>query len=515
MKLPKRLYKGLAVLAIALANLALPAPTAKAATLNPSYTSVVLFKWRWTDIGQECTNWLGPQGYGAVETSPPNATISDGNWWDMYQPVNFTSLTSTMGNQAQYQAMINACHAAGVRVYADVTVNDMAVGPGAATDGSSYNSSTLSYPYFSAADFHSNTSCTYSSESEVWVCWLSSLPDLKTESSYVQGQIENYMELLISLGVDGFRMDAAKFQPYANLETIFAAVRAKYPKTNEGNALYITQEITPDNTVNYAGYEGVGAIQEFEFTYAMEAAFRNTGGETLSSLPSMIGNSTSGGGSYGLLNDSNDVEIFVDDWDTERNNGGSLTASDLSGNENDAVGNYRFDLANIFMLAQPYAATAQVESGFRFTNGNQDYPSSNAYVNGVAQIPSTRTATCCYDFIHRWTDISNMVKFRTATYGLSEGNWTTGTNNQIAFSRGDVGFVALNNDDATVWNHTFQTGLPAGTYCNVVHGQLSGTTCTSDTVVVNSSGEATLSIPTNSSGTSLVPAVAIYTGQKE
>jgi alpha-amylase len=96
---------------------------------------------------------------------------------------------------------------------------------------------------------------------------------------------------------------------------------------------------------------------------------------------------------------------------------------------------------------------------------------------------------------------------------LSEANWTTGTNNQIAFSRGSVGFVALNNDDATVWNMTFTTGLPAGVYCNVVHGGLSGGKCTSDTVTVNSSGQATLSIPTNSSGTALVPAVAIYTGQ--
>ncbi|MGD0940172.1 MAG: alpha-amylase family glycosyl hydrolase [Terracidiphilus sp.] len=511
MKLLKRSYKGMAVLAIALTSLAMPAPRANA--LNPPYTKVVLFKWRTADIGTECTNWLGPQGYGWVQTSPPEATISDGYWYDMYQPVNFKSLTSTIGNQAQYQAMITACHAAGVRVIADVTVNDMAVGPGAATDGSSYDSATLTYPYFSSADFHPDTSCSYTSESEVWVCWLAALPDLKTESSYVQGQIEEYMELLISLGVDGFRMDAAKFQPYADLETIFSAVKAKYPKTNLGNELYITQEITPDDTVDYSGYEGVGAIQEFEFTYAMLAAFRNTGGETLTSLPAMIGNSTSGGGSYGLLNDSNDVEIFVDDWDTERANGGSLTASDLTGDTNDAVGNYRYDLANIFMLAQPYAATASVESGFRFTNNNQDYPSSFAYINGVAQVPATRTATCCYDFIHRWTDISNMVKFRTATYGLSEGNWTTGTNNQIAFSRGSVGFVALNNDDATVWNKTFATGLPAGVYCNVVHGGLSGGKCTSDTVTVNSSGQATLSIPTNSSGTALVPAVAIYTGQ--
>jgi alpha-amylase len=207
------------------------------------------------------------------------------------------------------------------------------------------------------------------------------------------------------------------------------------------------------------------------------------------------------------------VQIFVDDWDTERNQGGSLTASDyVSGDTNDAVGTYRYDLGNIFMLAQPYGQMAQVQSGYRFTNDNQDMPSNSAFSDGVAQVPASRSQNFGWDFIHRWPDISNMVNFRKATWGLNEGNWTVGTNNQIAFSRGNVGFVALNND-TSVWNNTFQTSLPAGTYCNVVNGVLSGGTCTADTVAVNSSGQATLSIPAN--GGSVVPAVAIYTGEMQ
>ena len=521
MNLFKRFLQGLIILVITGCSLA-TTPNAQAAnTLNPPYTSVQLFKWSWNDIATECTQWLGPQGYGGVQISPPSASMSNGNWWDIYQPVNYTSFTSVMGNASQLQNMINTCHAAGVRVYADIVVNQMAGGSGTATDGSTWNANSntaLQYPNFSTSDFHpycAIASSDYNNNTyNVQHCWLVGLPDLATENSHVQGQIENYMETLIGMGVDGFRMDAAKHQQEDQLAIIFNAVHNVYPTTKEGEQLFVTQEIIPDGEVNRASYEALGTLNEFQFVYAMQSVFRNTNGNTLSSIPYIMGTPGNWGGSWGFLPSSNSAQIFIDDWDTERNSGGSLNASDYVGGEtNDAVGTYRYDLGNIFMLAQPYGVMAQVQSGFRFTGDNQDMPSSSAFSNGVAQVPTSRSQNSGWDFIHRWPDISNMVKFRTATYGLGESNWVVGTSNQIAFSRGNVGFVALNND-STTWNNTFQTGLPAGTYCNVVNGVLSGSTCTADTVTVNSSGDATLSIPANGGGSS-VPAVAIYTGQMQ
>ena len=89
----------------------------------------------------------------------------------------------------------------------------------------------------------------------------------------------------------------------------------------------------------------------------------------------------------------------------------------------------------------------------------------------------------------------------------------TNNANQIAFSRGNVGFVALNNS-TSAWSRTFYTGLPAGTYCNVVHGlkNAAGNACGSDSVTVDASGNAAITVPAD--GGSTVPAVAIYTGQK-
>jgi hypothetical protein len=202
-----------------------------------------------------------------------------------------------------------------------------------------------------------------------------------------------------------------------------------------------------------------------------------------------------------------------------------------------------YDLANIFMLASPYGEMAQVQSGYRFIDNNAApagcaVPSgssatvcTSAFIAGVAQVPTSRTTPKTgFDFIHRWTDIANMVGFNIATHGTSMNTWTVGTNNQIAFSRAPssdingngsvnvgtaVGFVALNNDTAA-WTTTFETGLPGGTYCNVVNGTLSGGSCTADVVVVSANGNATVTVPAMGvPGVSAVPAIAIYVGQTE
>jgi hypothetical protein len=68
---------------------------------------------------------------------------------------------------------------------------------------------------------------------------------------------------------------------------------------------------------------------------------------------------------------------------------------------------------------------------------------------------------------HRWTPVANMVKFRTAVGGAGLVNWQTGSNQQIAFGRGNAGFVAINNADSA-WSVTvrvaYVTSLAARLY---------------------------------------------------
>ncbi|NVM78441.1 alpha-amylase [Duganella sp. SG902] len=479
------------------------------AAFNPADTSVQMFRWKWNDIAKECTNWLGPQGFGAVQVSPPQASASLGAWWDVYQPVNFVSLKSNMGTEAEFQAMVNTCHAAKVRVYVDVVVNHLAAGAGTATDGSTWNSSSLTYPYFSGSDFHPACDIAggdYGSPGNrynVVNCRLSGLPDLKTEGTYVQGQVKNFLTKLINMGVDGFRFDAAKHMLASDITAILNGVTRT---TTSGETLWVTQEVIPDSNVVRSDYYPNGTLNEFQFTYAMKAVFRNENGANLSQIRSIMGTPGNWGGTWGFV-PSDKATVFVNNWDTERN-GSSLVASNyVSGTTNDTQGTKRYDLANIFMLAWPYGS-AQLHSGFRFTSYDQAPPSASPFdASGNPLINQN------WDFIHRWSDIANMVAFRAATSGQGVDYFTNGTGNQIAFGRGAKGFVAINNENA-VWNATLQTGLPAGTYCNVVHGVLNaaGTACGSDSVTVGSNGVISVSIPAN--GGSVVPAVALHVNQK-
>jgi alpha-amylase len=499
-----------APLLAAVAALAAAAAPAFAVTLNPNDTSVQMFEWSWNDIATECTQWLGPQGYGGVQISPPGASKNANGWWGVYQPVNYASLTSRFGNEAQLKTMIDTCHAAGVRVYADIVVNQLADGSGTATDGSTWNASTLAYPFFSSSDFHAYCNIAdsdYNSpagRSNVQNCRLGGLPDLNSESTYVRGQVTNYLNKLLTMGVDGFRFDAAKHMAATSLNAMIAGAKAAHPTTNLGESIWVTQEIINDGEVDRPSYFANGTLNEFQYTYAMRDAWRNQNGASPSTIPTMMGTWNNWGGTWGFLQPQN-ATVFINNWDTERN-GSSLDASNYTGSvTNDSQGTHRYDLANIFMLAQGYGE-AQLHSGFRFTNKDADRPTASPYSGGVPQI------NVVWDFIHRWSDISNMVKFRSAARGQALTNWVTGNANQIAFSRGNVGFVAINNT-TSAWTRTFYTGLPAGTYCNVVHGLKNGagSACTSDSVTVDASGNATITVPGDGS---VVPAVAIYTGQK-
>ena len=74
--------------------------------------------------------------------------------------------------------------------------------------------------------------------------------------------------------------------------------------------------------------------------------------------------------------------------------------------------------------------------------------------------------------------------------------------NLIAFSRGSRGWIAINNHPAPK-TQTFQTGLPSGTYCDIIHGTYSKKSntgsCTGPTITVGRDGKATVTVPAQDS----------------
>ena len=451
-----------------------------------------LFEWNWPSVAAECTNVLGPKGYGAVQVAPPEDSIriagSTHDWWDVYQPVGY-DLNSRMGDAAQFQAMVTTCHNAGVKVYADAVINHMSGTNQTSTDsygGDSFNVNSLNYsevPY-TPADFHTSpANCPnsdmsiqdWSSQTQVQECDLEGLADLYTETDDVRGKIAGYLNSMIADGVDGFRIDSAKHINQADM----ANIESRLNNTLWGQRPYILQEVALGGSGNLApaAFESNGSVIGFDYADALEAQFQGS-----------IANLKTFGQSWGLEPSDKDGAM-VTNHDTERD-GSTLNYQDGS----------QYTLATEFMLAWGYGVQPTVYSGFSFSDPNAGPPSD---ANGfVTDTDCSSSAWVCTD---RVTGIANMVGWHNAAQGQSVADWWDNGSNTIAFSRGDTAWIAINNSSTPV-TQTFTTGLPAGDYCDVIHGNPGASdSCSGPTVSVNSSGQATVTVAANDS-------VALYTG---
>lgn len=98
---------------------------------------------------------------------------------------------------------------------------------------------------------------------------------------------------------------------------------------------------------------------------------------------------------------------------------------------------------------------------------------------------------------HRDPYIRNMVSFRRVVAGTDQNHWWDNGANAIAFSRGDKGFVALNNESTAVAIAT-GTGLAPGTYCDLLTGGLAGGACVGTAVAVDATGAVQLNLAARS-----------------
>lgn len=457
-----RVLSGAVAAALAAAGLlaATSAQPAQASPPGPKDVTATLFQWNWPSVAKACTDQLGPAGYGYVEVSPATENIQGGQWWTSYQPVSY-KLRNRLGSEADFTAMVNTCHSAGVKVVADAVINHMTAGSGTGTAGTSYTK--YNYPgYYQDQDFHTcrQNISNYQDRSNVQNCELVGLADLDTGSDYVRSTIAAYLNHLIALGVDGFRIDAAKHMAATDL----AAIKAKL--SNPG--IYWAQEVIygAGEAVQPTEYEGTGDVDEFQGADDLKRVFTS---EKLAYL-SQWGESWGAG-----YLPSAKARTFVNNWDTERN-GSTLTYKDGS----------TYTLANVFMLAWPYGSP-NVYSGYEFSD-NDAGPPNNGQVNA------------CYSdgwkCQHAWPQISGMVGFRNAVSGTAVTDWWDDGGNAIAFGRGTKGYVVINHESGAL-TRTFSTSLPAGTYCDVQHA---GATYT-----VGSGGTFTATVGAGD-------AVALYTG---
>ncbi|XP_073666305.1 alpha-amylase 2B isoform X7 [Tursiops truncatus] len=379
-------------------------------------TSIVhLFEWRWVDIALECERYLAPKGFGGVQVSSPNENAVINNpsrpWWERYQPVSY-KLCTRSGNENEFKDMVTRCNNVGVRD-----------------------------------------------------CRLVGLLDLALEKDYVRSTIAEYLNRLIDIGVAGFRIDAAKHMWPGDMKAILDKLhnlnKRWFPA---GSKPFIYQEVIDlgGEPIKSSEYFGNGRVTEFKYGAKLGTVLRKWNGEKMSYLKNW-------GEGWGFM-PSDRALVFVDNHDNQRGSGAGgasiLTFWDPR----------LYKMGVGFMLAHPYGFT-RVMSSYRwprhFENGKDvnnwiGPPNNNGVIKEVTIKPDT---TCGNDWVceHRWRQIRNMVVFRNVVDGQPFTNWWDNGSNQVAFGRGNRGFIVFNNDDWAL-SSTLQTGLPAGTYCDVISG---------------------------------------------
>jgi alpha-amylase len=439
-----------------------------------------LFEWNWPSVARECTTVLGPAGYGAVQVAPPQDSLSRSGpppvhpWWEVYQPVDY-DLTSRMGDEAQFRAMVATCRRAGVQVLVDAVINHM-TGQGDTSYGGVHYTK-YSYPgLYSPSDFHGPSGqCPTASGNiedfndylQVTKCELVSLSDLRTETEHVRATLAAYLNKLIGYGVSGFRVDAAKHIGQVDL----AAIEARLHRTVDGQRPYVALEVPPGGPGKLSpwAFRGVGSLLGFDFATQIHDAFKSyvtPPGGNITDLEVL-------GEDSGLLPGDKTL-VFVENHDTERN-GSTLSYKDGALNT----------LATEYMLARGYGRP-EVYASFAFT-GSDDSPPSDA--NGFITDTDCANGWVCTD-----RTVAGLVGWHNYAGGAPQANWYDDAVNLIAFSRGNRAWIAINNEPAAV-TRTFATGLPRGTYCDVVHGDAVRGGCTGPTVTVGPGGQATVTVP--------------------
>ncbi|KAF9512542.1 glycoside hydrolase family 13 protein [Hydnum rufescens UP504] len=410
-----------------------------------------LWAWDWRGVQDECP-FVASAGYGYVQVSTSTEHIRGPQWWTDYQVVSY-DIISKRGNRAEFKSMIDACHNVGVKVIVDVVINHMtALDSGTGIAG--HNFTHYDYPgIYDYNDFHhcgtpGDEIHNFQNETQLETCQLVNLADLNTESERVRKRLAQHANDLIGLGADGLRIDAAKHISPASINNILSRL---------SRPVYITQEIVDTTGKWIALHTAAGKVQEFRYAWTLKSAFITDGISSLRDL-----------NDRGLIN-SNGANVFVASHDTERLN------STLTYQSNHRA----YILAHVFTESDAGAPSGGHCSG--------DGPTSG------------------WECQHRWPEVTGMLDFYNRVGESKMNHWVTGTNQQIAFGRGSIGYVVINND-GSIWDATFSTSLPDGKYCDIVGGLSTAEHCPGMTITVTH-GSFTASVPA-------YHAIALHVGRK-
>lgn len=259
----------------------------------------------------------------------------------------------------------------------------------------------------------------------------------------------------------------------------------------ENSRPYIYQEVIDlgGESISKTEYSGIGAVTEFMHSRDISLTF--FGRKPLHDLLQW-------GPAKGFL-PSKDAIVFVDNHDNQRGDDEIISYKDKR----------QYIMANAFMLAHTYGLP-RLMSSFEFETDEQGPPEDENHNIVGREIGPDGQCMSPWVCEHRWKQIASMVKFKNVVGNSTIGNWADNGQNQLAFCRGNLGFIAFNNELSLNLKANLQACVPPGTYCDIISGEKVDGNCTGDQIVVDANGKADISIPWEAE----VPLVAFHVESK-
>jgi alpha-amylase len=224
---------------------------------------------------------LAGQGYSHVQISPAQKSNPARAWYARYQPVDFAVIEG-MGTESDLKKLTDKAHECGMKVLADVVFNHM-------SSMDEYKGLDK-FPGLAPADFHGQCGIDYSKRDSVRNCWLGGdLPDLDQSRPRVQDVQKAHIRKLLSLGIDGFRFDAAKHIDPAVVKDYIDLIDRE---SNGRTWNYL--EVIEDDGTQATDYNWIAAVTDFVlYKESLRKAFGLGGDLRLLKVPVAVNDSRS------------------------------------------------------------------------------------------------------------------------------------------------------------------------------------------------------------------------------
>lgn len=157
------------------------------------------FNWKYNDIKNELKG-IAEAGFTTVQTSPAQPPDTGDKWYWLYQPCGFYISSSNLGSRTDLQNLCTEAKKYGIKIIVDIVANHLT------GDHGKIQNDLKDGKYW-----HNKGKCTnWKDRTQLTQYNIGDYADLKTEDSYVQSVVKNYLNDLKKIGVSGFRFDAAK-----------------------------------------------------------------------------------------------------------------------------------------------------------------------------------------------------------------------------------------------------------------------------------------------------------------